>query len=111
MARNPRSIRPNQGYGGAGRVLGDEPPAEVYGLKHGRRAVPDRSREPRIGPACYDTDKTVPGVASTEELRSGVDFGSTRGIDTVAKTRQEYGDAARESRGVRIRPVRPGQHA
>jgi hypothetical protein len=92
------------------RNLGDPPLAEVYELKRGGRAVPDRSREPVIGPDCVDTDKTVPGVATTEELRSGVEFGSTPGNTEAQGTAQEHGDAVREARGVRTRPARPGQH-
>jgi hypothetical protein len=94
----------------ASRNLGDPPATEPYPLKRGGRAVPDRSRPPDIGAACHDTRKVSPPVAETEDLRSGVEFGSTRGNTKVQKTAQEHGDAMRESRGVITRPVRPGQH-
>jgi len=117
MAREPRPIRPNQGYAGTGRVVGDPSPTEVYPLKRGGRAVPDRSREPVIGPACGDTRAVVEGdVLSpeprfTEELRSGVELGSSRGNSVaVPKTTQDYSDAVTEARhGQPTRPSRPGK--
>jgi hypothetical protein len=87
-----------------------ETPTEPYPLKQGGRAVPDRSQPPRIGAACADTDCTSPAVASTEELRSGVEFGSTRGnSEQTQKTFAENVDALREARGIRTRPPRPGR--
>jgi hypothetical protein len=113
MAREPMPIRPAGGFAGDGTVLGDPPPAEVYPLKRGGRAVPDRSREPVIGPACGNTRAVVEGDVSspaprfTEELRSGVDVGSPR---EDAKTRQEHSDAVTEARhGQATRPPRPGR--
>jgi hypothetical protein len=91
-------------------VVGDEPPVGLYPPRRGGRAVPDRSREPRIGPACYDTDTVAPPSAFSEELRSGVEIG-TRGNTELQKTAQEFGDSLREARGVRTRPERPGRHA
>jgi hypothetical protein len=116
MARTPKPIGPNRGYAGPGAVVGDPPPAEVYPLKRGGRAVPDRSPEPVIGSACGDTravaegDVLSPTPRFTEELRSGVVMVTTRGNyePPTPKTTQEFGDARREARGVRTRPPRPG---
>jgi hypothetical protein len=99
--RTPQPHRPGNANQPTNRVLGDEPPVAPYPLKRGGRAVPDRSREPSIGGACVDTDRLPP--AFTEELRSGVETGLAT---ENAKTRQEHGDAVREARGVRTRPVR-----
>jgi hypothetical protein len=107
MARTPRPIQPNRGYAGTGRVLGDPPPVEAYPVKRGGRAVPDRSRAPDIGAACHDTDFVGPAPRVDPNTNAGPEIGPTEN----AKTRQEHGDAVRESRGVRTRPVRPGQHA
>jgi hypothetical protein len=106
MAREPKNLRPGEGYGGRNRVLGDEPPVEVYPLRRGGRAVPDRSRAPDIGAACHDTDFVGPAARVDPNTNAGPEIGSTEN----AKTRQEHGDAVREARGVRTRPVRPGQH-
>ena len=112
MSRSAKPLRPGQSYGGPNRVLGDEPPAEVYELRRGGRAVPDRTREPDIGAACHDTRKVAPAPSHTEELRSGVETGTTRGNNTVAKTAQEYGNSVTESRhGQATRPPRPGDRA
>jgi hypothetical protein len=70
----------------ASRNLGDPPLAEVYPLRRGGRAVPDRSRAPEIGAACHDTRKVSAPFTETEELRSGVEFGSTRGNTERQKT-------------------------
>jgi hypothetical protein len=109
MARQPHPNPPGRDPP-ASRNLGDPPPAEVYPLKRGGRAVPVRTRPPDIGASCHDTRKVSPPFTETEELRSGVEFGSTRGNTGGHKTAQEHGDAVRESRGVVTRPVRPGQH-
>jgi hypothetical protein len=107
MTRNAKPIRPNQAYGGPGRVLGDEAPTEVYPLRHGGRAVPDRTREPDIGAACHETRKVSPPVSNTEELRSGVPTGSP--VENT-KTRQDYGNRVTESRhGQQTMPGRPGR--
>ena len=112
MSRNPKNVQPNRGYAGTGRIVGDEPPVEVYPLERGGKATPDRSQPPRIGAACYDTDRVPAPPAFTNELREGVEMGTSRGNnEPVPKTSQEYGDSVRGSRGVRTRPVRPGQHA
>lgn len=94
-------------------VVGDPQPSEVYPLKRGGRAVPDRSRTPEIGPACKTTGaqtRSDKRFSSSEENRGGVAVG-TYGNNEVQKTAQEFGDARREARGVRTRPVRPAQHA
>jgi hypothetical protein len=115
MAREPKPIGPARGFAGPGADLGDPPPVEPYPIKRGGRAVPDRTRTPDIGPACGDTRHVVEGdVASpaprlTDELRSGIDMGTTRGNNEVPKTTQEHGDSVREARGVRTRPSRPGR--
>jgi hypothetical protein len=117
VSRSPKPIGPAQGFAGEGVDLGDPAPAKPYAPKvASRAAVPDRSREPVIGP-CAETRFTVEGdVASpaprfTDELRSGVEMGTTRGnSEAVPKSSQEYGDSVREARGVRTRPVRPGQY-
>jgi hypothetical protein len=96
VSRNPKPIKPGESFGGASRVLGDEPPVPPYPLRRGGVAIPDRSREPDIGAACHDTRKVSPPVAATEELRSGVELGSPRGTDVVQKTAQDYGDSVRE---------------
>jgi hypothetical protein len=83
------------------------PSVEVYPLRSGGRAVPDRTREPDIGAACHETRKVVPAPSFTDENRSGVELGTP---SENPKTAQEYGDIVRESRGVRTRPERPGQH-
>jgi hypothetical protein len=118
MAREPMPIRPAGGFAGSGTDLGDPPPAKPYALKRGSRAaVPDRTRTPDIGPACGGTRFVVEGDVSspaprfTEELREGVELGTSRGNnEAVPKTTQEYGDSVREARSVRTRPVRPGAH-
>lgn len=119
MARTPKPIGPAQGFAGPGADLGDPPPAEVYEIRRGGRAIPDRSRTPDIGPACHDDTRFVvegdvksPQPRFTDELREGVELGSSRGNnEAVPRTSQEYGDSVREARGVRTRPPRPGQHA
>jgi hypothetical protein len=122
--REPRRIEPGKGYRGeGGHYAGftDGPPQENRGLFQGGRAVPSRSEQGRIGPAGGDTrpwlveseaPPTREGAAPhiNDELRSGPGVG-TRGNSERPKTAQEYGDSVRESRGVRTRPVRPGQHA
>jgi hypothetical protein len=43
--------------------------------------------------------------AFTDELRSGVEMGTSRGNNAaMPKTTQEYGDSVRKARGVRTRP-------
>jgi hypothetical protein len=87
-----------------------EVPVEPYPLRRGGNAVPDRTREPDIGAACHDTRKVAPAAAFTDENRSGIEFGTTRGnYEPVPRTTMEFGDARREARGVRTRPVRPGR--
>ena len=89
-----------------------ETPVAPYPLRRGGRAVPDRSQPPDSGAACHDTRKVAPAPTFTDELRSGVELGTTRGNnEVVPKTAQEAGDARRERRGVRVRPPRPGQWA
>jgi hypothetical protein len=114
--RKPLPLGPTQGFAGDGEVLGDPPPAKRYALKRASRAaVPDRSREPIIGP-CAETCSVVEGDSLsatprfTEELRSGVEIGSTSGNnEALPKTSQEYGDAVTEARhGQATRPSRPG---
>jgi hypothetical protein len=110
MSRTPRPHRPGAGDSLSNRVIGDEPPVPPYPLRRGGVATPDRSQPSPIGPACYDTDTTAPAPAFTDELRSSVELGTTRGNNEVQKTSQEHADSVRESRGVVTRPVRPGQH-
>jgi hypothetical protein len=87
-----------------------EAPVEPYPLRRGGNAAPDRSQPPDIGAACHDTRKVSPAPGFTDELRSGVELGTTRGNnEAVPKTAQEFGDARREARGVGTRPVRPGR--
>ena len=86
-------------------MIGDPPAIEVYPLRRGGRAVPDRSRSPAIGAACADTDRVPPAPAFTDENRNGVEMGTSRGNNEVQKTAMEYGDSVREARGVRTRPV------
>ena len=65
-----------------------------------------------IGPACPEAlGARTSAPAFTDELRSGVGLGTTRGNLEQPKTGMEYSDAKREARGVRTRPARPGQHA
>jgi hypothetical protein len=110
MPRNPRSHRPGTGDQPPNHMVGDPPAAGEYPLRRGGRAVPDRSREPVIGPSCVDTDYVGPPVVVNPETNASSDFGSTRGNnEPVPKTTQDYGDMVREARGVRTRPVRPGQ--
>jgi hypothetical protein len=109
VSRTPTPRRPGA-TNHPNRVIGDEALVELYPLKRGGRAVPDRSQPPRIGVACADADHLAPPPAFSDELRSGVELDSPRGTNVVQKTTQEYGDSVRESRGVRTRPERPGQH-
>jgi hypothetical protein len=109
MTRPAQPHRPGHANQPPNRVIGDPPPAEVYEIRRGGRAVPDRTREPRIGPACYDTDTAAPAPRVDPATNAGPEIG-TRGNSAVQKTSSEYIDAAREARGVRTRPVRPGQH-
>jgi hypothetical protein len=83
-----------------------ETPVEPYPLCRGGRAVPDRSREPVIGPACVDTDRLSPQAHIDPDWNAGPEVGPVENT----KTRQEHGDMVRERRGVRVRPVRPGKH-
>jgi hypothetical protein len=106
MSRSPKPIKPNQGYAGTGRALGDPPAVPPYPLRRGGKATPDRSEFRGIGPACVDTDVTAPAARIDPESNRGPQVGPIENV----KTRQEHGDMMRESRGVRTRPVRPGQH-
>jgi hypothetical protein len=55
-----------------------------------------------------DVTAATPGF--TDELRAGIEMGTTRGNhEPVPKTTMEFGDARSEARGVRTRPVRPGR--
>jgi hypothetical protein len=83
-----------------------EAPVAAYPIRRGGRAVPDRSSAPDIGAACSDTHFAGPAPRVDPNTNAGPEIGSTEN----AKTRQEHGDAVREARGVRTRPVRPGQH-
>jgi hypothetical protein len=113
MARNPlqRDRRSRTSVGAPQDLTAEvETPTEPYPLKQGGVATPDRSREPDIGGACHDTRYTSPPVTHTEELRSGVEFGSTRGNnEQTQKTFAENVDGLREARGIRTRPPRPGR--
>ena len=113
MSREPneRSARP--GIAGPGHVLGDEPPVEVYPLQRGGRAVPDRSREPAHRRRLRrHTDRVPARPAFTDELRE-----RRRAAEHQRQQRARAEDdpgvrrPVREARGVRTRPVRPGQHA
>jgi hypothetical protein len=59
--REPRPKRAGIGPGVVSNTDADrmiarqEQPSEVYPLRQGGRATPDRSRDPLIGPACYET--------------------------------------------------------
>jgi hypothetical protein len=83
-----------------------ETPVAPYPARRGGVAVPDRTREPDIGAACHDTRQVSPAPRVDPTTNAGPEVGPVED----AKTRQEHGDAVRESRGVRTRPVRPGQH-
>jgi hypothetical protein len=108
MSRTPRPHRPAVGDQPSSLIIGDPPPVAPYPLQRGGRAVPDRTRTPDIGAACHDTRRVVPAPTSTDELREG-ELGTTTGnSEPMPKTSQEYGDSVRETRGVRIRPERPG---
>jgi hypothetical protein len=52
-----------------------------------------------------------PAPGFTDELRSGVELGTTRGNnEAVPKTSQDYGNAVTEARhGQATRPPRPGK--
>jgi hypothetical protein len=85
-----------------------ETPVEPYPLKQGGRAVPDRSREPLIGPACHDTDYVGPAPLVDPTTNAGPEVGPVENL----KSRQEHGHAVTEYRhGQRTRPPRPGQWA
>jgi hypothetical protein len=71
VSRTPRPHRPGAGDQPASRVLGDPPPVELYPLRRGGRAVPDRSQPPRIGPACYDTDTVSPAASVDPDTNAG----------------------------------------
>jgi hypothetical protein len=116
MARIPKPPGPNAGFAGDGDISATRPRRAVP--DRARWPSPDRTREPRIGPACGATRHVVegdtPGTAPdfTDELREGVEYGTSRGTsEPMLKTTQEFGDERREARGVRTRPPRPGQHA
>jgi hypothetical protein len=92
--RTPRPHRPAAGDQPASHIIGDPPPGEVYPLQRGgRAAVPDRSREPRIGAACYDTDTVAPAASVNPDTNAGPSVGPTEN----AGTGQEHGDAVREA--------------
>ena len=86
-----------------------------------RRGLPAQARRksgPRPQPPARHrsrlrrhTDTVAPPPALTDELSGGVEVGTRGNNDPMPKTSQEYGDSVREARGVRTRPVRPGQHA
>jgi hypothetical protein len=116
MSREPktRDKRYRTSVGAAQDVTAAvETPVEPYPLRRGGRAAPDPSRAPDIGGACHDTRKVSPAPAFTDELRDGIELGTTTGNNVaVPKTSQEYGHAVTEARhGQRTRPPRPGQHA
>lgn len=117
-ARMPNQILPGEGYAGEGGYGDDGPLHDTPPLYRAGRATPDRSQEPRIGPAAGSVRANLvadeawdPAPRFTDELRSGVEMGTCRGNNDPegAGTRQEFGDARRERRGVRTRPPRPGQ--
>jgi hypothetical protein len=60
-----------------------------------------------IGAACHDTRKLAPAPAFTDELRKGVERGTTRGNnEPMLKTIQDYGNAVTEARhGQATRPL------
>ena len=112
MSRNPTPHKLGNRNQPPDMVLGDPAPAEVYEFPRGGRAVPERSHDPVIGPACPDAlgARAASAPYTTEENQVGVDLGR-RGNNEQAKAAQEFGDSVREPRGVRTRPVSPGQHA
>jgi hypothetical protein len=110
MSRTPKPIGPNSGFAGDGDVLGDPAPVAPYPIKRGGQAAPDRSRAPEIGPHC-DTRSVVASdtLSPAPRVNPSTNAGPQLGPVENAKTRQEHGDAVRESRGVRTRPERPGR--
>jgi hypothetical protein len=120
MAREPKRIGPAEGYLGEGGYANDGPPSDTPPLYRAGRAVPPRSQPGPIGPAAGGTraylveGENPPGSLAprfTNELRSGVEMDSSRGTGETQKTAMEFGDRRRERRGVRTRPLRPGQWA
>jgi hypothetical protein len=70
-------------------VARQERPSEVYPLRQGGRAVPDRSRDPVIGPACYETGLQSRGgerVVVNPETSAGPAVGPVENL----RTRQEH---------------------
>jgi hypothetical protein len=70
-------------------IARQEQPSEVYPLRQGGRATPDRSRDPVIGPACYET-----GLLSRAGERVTVNADTNAGpavgpVDNL-RTRQEH---------------------
>jgi hypothetical protein len=120
VSRQPKRLRPAQGYHGEGAELSDGPTRDNPLLYRAGIAVPDRAQEPPIGPAggnvrAWLVEGEAPPTREgqhprfTDELRSGVEVGTRGNTESTQKTCQEFGDARREQRGVRTRPPRPGQ--
>lgn len=101
MARTPTPHRPGSAGQPRDQVVGDEAPGELYPLRSGGSAVPDRSREPVIGLACASTgaqSRSGKRVVVNPETEAGPEVG-TRGNLEVQKTAQKFGHARREARG------------
>jgi hypothetical protein len=104
MSRTPKPVRRQiaaepAGPGARGDALDAddmiaaiEAPVSTYPLRVGGRAVPDRSREPRIGAACADTDVVAPPTRVSPTTNAGPSVGAV-GCDVPAK--QAAYDAAR----------------
>jgi hypothetical protein len=108
MSRTPHPNPPGRDPMSS-RTLGDPPAVPPYPLRRGGRATPDRSQLRRVGASCVDTDYVGPAPLIDPATNAGVEVGTRGNNEPTPKTTQEYGDAVRESRGVRTRPVRPGR--
>jgi hypothetical protein len=70
-------------------IARQERPSEVYPLRQGGRAAPDRSRDPVIGPACYETgaqSRSGERVVVNAEANAGPEVGPVENL----RTRQEH---------------------
>jgi len=89
--REPRPKRAGFGPGdvshadAARMIARQEQPSEVYPLHQGGRAAPDRSRDPVIGPACYDTGaqaRSGERVVVNAETNAGPEVGPVENLRT-----------------------------
>ena len=99
MSRNPQ---PRTGKALGDQALSDGSVAETYVKRSDAHPpVPGRTRNPRIGPACVETDTVAAPPRTTEELRKGVDVGTPG--DHGSGPSAQHGSLTYEERQARAR--------